>query len=304
VHRGDTFEIGTPQAGNINTVSLVRLSSVTHAFNANQRINLLPPQLEGGSLKVTVPLNPNVCLPGHYMLFILDQQGVPSMAKIMQITAPIGAAAQIRRGAQPEALAASTPTSAREAPKDAFALSTMVRDAARGTQVVVGITGTCPYGISACWGGANEALRNLEGVRYVDPIPDGYRSTATVYLEDDRLPALNRWDEQFRQMVHDTYLMRGVEVSLKGTLEAWDDVLVMVADGRRPSVELVPLGPGEKIQWDRAAARPEPVSPNEGAAYNILTRSSQAAGAQQLTVTGPLLQTEAGYRLKVRQVQS
>jgi hypothetical protein len=56
----------------------------------------------------------------------------------------------------------------------------MVRGAARGTRVVAGIMGTCPYGIAACWGGANEALRSLEGVEYVDPIPDGDRSTATM----------------------------------------------------------------------------------------------------------------------------
>jgi hypothetical protein len=80
-------------------------------------------------------------------------------------------------------------------------------------------------------------------------------------------------------------------------------MLVMVAEGRRPSVERAPLDPGDKIQWDRAAARPEPVTPSESAAHNTLTHSSQAARTRQLTVTGPLLQTAAGYRLKVRQVQ-
>ena len=80
---------------------------------------------------------------------------------------------------QPEAVAAGAAT-AREAPKDAFALRATVRAAASGTRVVAGITGICPYGIAACWGGANEALRSLEGVQYVDPIPDGDSSTATA----------------------------------------------------------------------------------------------------------------------------
>ena len=303
VQYGDTFEIGTAQPEEIATISLIRLSSVTHSFNASQRINFLLPQVEGGSLKATAPPNANVCPPGYYLLFILNSQGVPSVAKIVQISAPAGAAARALEAAQPEALPASAPAAAHDAPRDAYALRAVVRDAARGTRVVAGIMGSCPYGIAACWGGANEALRSLEGVEYVDPIPDGDRSTATIYLEDDRLPALDHWSDQFRQMVRDTYLMRGVEVSLKGTVEARDDVLVMVAEGRRPSVELAPLDPGEKIQWDRAAGRPEPVTPSEGAAYHTLTHSSQAARTQQLTVTGPLLQTEAGYRLKVRQVQ-
>jgi hypothetical protein len=179
----------------------------------------------------------------------------------------------------------------------------MVHEAARGTRVVVGIRGTCPYGISACWGGANEALRNLEGVRYVDPIPDGYRSTATLYLEDNRLPALDHWDDQFRQMVHESYVLRGVEVSLRGTVGAQDAALVLAGEGQRPPVELAPLGPGDKIQWDRTAASPEAVEPGEATAYNRASRSLGVAGARRLTVTGPLHQTRAGYRLQVRLVE-
>ncbi len=303
-HYGDTFEIGTAQPEEIATISLIRLSSVTHSFNASQRVNFLRPQVEGGSLKATAPPNANVCPPGHHMLFILNSQGVPSVAKIVQISAPAGAAAQALEAARPEALEASAPASAREAPKDAFALRAMVRDAARGTQVVVGITGTCPYGIAACWGGANEALRSLEGVEYVDPIPDGDRSTATVYLQDDRLPALDHWDEQFRRMVHATYLLRGAEVSLKGTAATRDGTLVLAGQGRRPPVELIPLSPGEKIQWDRATGSREPVEPSEAAAYDTLIRSSGATdAARRLTVTGPLSQTAAGYLLQVRLVE-
>ena len=259
VQYGDTFEIGTAQPEQIATISLIRLSSVTHSFNAGQRINFLPPQVEGGSLKATAPPNANVCPPGHYLLFILNSQGVPSVAKIVQIPAPAAAAARAQEAAQPEALAAGTPASAQQAPRDAFALRAMVRGAARGTRVVVGIRGTCPYGIAACWGGANEALRSLEGVEYVDPIPDGDSSTATVYLEDDRLPALDHWNEQFRQMVHDTYLLRGVEVTLTGTIEARNDVFVMVAEGRDLRLSWLPStqeGRSSGIRRPEARRRP------------------------------------------------
>jgi galactose oxidase len=303
VHYGDTFEIGTAQPGEIATISLIHVSSVTHSFNAGQRINFLLPQVEGGNLMATAPPNANVCPPGHYMLFILNSQGVPSVAKIVQISAPAQAAAQAVEGAQPEALVASRPPSAREAPKDAFALRAMVRSAARGTRVVVGIVGVCPYGIAACWGGANEALRSLEGVEYVDPIPDGERSTATVYLEDDRLPALDHWDDQFRRMVHQTYALRGFEVTLNGTIETRDGVLLLAGEGRKPPVELAPLAPGGKIQWDPAASGPQPAEPGEASAYDTLARSSGATDARRLTVTGPLQQTGAGYRLQVRVVE-
>lgn len=303
VHYGDTFEIGTAQPEDIATISLIRLSSVTHSFNANQRINFLVPRVGGGSLQATAPPNANVCPPGHYMLFILNGQGVPSVAKIIQISASAAAAAQAREAARPEVVAVGAPASAREAPKDAFALRAMVLDAARGTRVEVGIRGNCPYGIAACWGGANEALRSLEGVQYVDPIPDGDRSTAIVYLEDDGLPALHHWDDQFPRMVHQTYVLRGVEVTLTGTVEARNDVFVLAGDGRRPPVELIPLDPGGKIQWETATGAPQAAEPSEAAAYDTLTRSAEAVGPRPLTVTGPLHQTQAGYRLQVRLVE-
>jgi galactose oxidase len=303
VHYGDTFKIGTAQPGQIATISLIRLSSATHSFNVGQRINFLLPQIQGGSLMATAPPSADVCPPGHYMLFILNSQGVPSVATIVQISAPAQAAAPAVEAARPEALIASAPTAARDAPKDAFALRAMVRDAAAGTPVVVGIRGTCPYGIAACWGGANEALRSLEGVQYVDPIPDGDRSTATVYLEDDRLPALDHWDDQFRRLVRQTYVLRGVEVTINGTVEARDGVLLLAGEGRRPPVELAPLDPGGKIQWDPAAAGPQAAEPGEASAYDTLARSSGATDARRLTVTGPLQQAGTGYRLQVRVVE-
>jgi hypothetical protein len=295
VQYSDTFEIGTAQPEQIATVSLIRLSSVTHSFNAGQRINFLPFQVAGGTLTAIAPPNANVCPPGHYMLFIVSLQGVPSVAKIIQVTAPVAA--------QPEAVAVSAPALVRQVPKDAFALRATIRAAASGTRVVAGITGICPYGIAACWGGANEALRRLEGVQYVDPIPDGDRSTATLYLEDDGLPALDHWDDQFRGMVHQTYELRGVEVTLTGTIEARNDAFVLADEGRRPPVELLPLAPGGKIQWDPATRGPQAAEPGEAGAYDTLTRSAGAVGVRPLTVTGPLHQTQAGYRLQVRLVE-
>jgi galactose oxidase len=76
VHYGDTFRIGTAKPEQIATISLIRLSSVTHSFNAGQRINFLPSQVVGGTLTATAPPNANACPPGHYMLFIVSLEGV------------------------------------------------------------------------------------------------------------------------------------------------------------------------------------------------------------------------------------
>jgi galactose oxidase len=295
VRYGDTFEIGTAQPEQIATISMIRLSSVTHSFNAGQRINFLSSQIVGGTLMATAPPNANICPPGHYMLFIVNLQGVPSVAKIIQVSAPAAA--------QPEAVAVGASALARQGATDVFAQRTAVRAAARGTRVVAGITGSCPYGIAACWGGANEALRSLEGVQYVDPIPDGNSSTATLYLEDDGLPALAHWDDQFRRMVRQAYQLRGVEVTLTGAIEEQNDVLVLAGEGSRPPVELAPLDPGGKIQWDPAAQGPQAAEPGEMGAYDTLTRSARAVGAGPVTVTGPLHQTQTEYHLQVRLIE-
>jgi hypothetical protein len=84
---GRTFTVGTPDAAGITKVSLIRLGSVTHAFDENQRYIGLGFTRTPGGLIVAAPANPNLAPPGHYMLFILNGNGVPSVARIIQITA-------------------------------------------------------------------------------------------------------------------------------------------------------------------------------------------------------------------------
>ncbi|HTM57306.1 MAG TPA: galactose oxidase-like domain-containing protein [Candidatus Udaeobacter sp.] len=85
VSYGQTFFVPTPDGASITKVTWIRLSASTHAFNMNQRINRLSFAATTGGLNVTAPSNPNLCPPGHYMLFILNGTGVPSKAKIVQI---------------------------------------------------------------------------------------------------------------------------------------------------------------------------------------------------------------------------
>jgi galactose oxidase len=84
---GQTFFVQTPNATGITKVTWIRLPSVTHAFDQNQRINRLNFSQATGGLNVTAPSSANLCPAGHYMLFILDSNGVPSVAKIIQINA-------------------------------------------------------------------------------------------------------------------------------------------------------------------------------------------------------------------------
>ena len=51
----------------------------------NQRIEALGFNRVTGGLDVTVPSNRNRLPPGHYMLFILNGAGVPSVATIVRV---------------------------------------------------------------------------------------------------------------------------------------------------------------------------------------------------------------------------
>lgn len=79
-----TFRVLTPTASSIGRVSLVRLGSVTHGFDMNQRYQALAFTADATGLTVTLTTRKHTP-PGHYMLFILNGSGVPSVAKIVQV---------------------------------------------------------------------------------------------------------------------------------------------------------------------------------------------------------------------------
>jgi hypothetical protein len=82
---GQSFDVGTSHPDMVNAVNWIRLSSVTHSNNMNQRINVLKFAANGPVVTVRAPANANLCPPGHYMLFVLNKDRVPSVARIIRI---------------------------------------------------------------------------------------------------------------------------------------------------------------------------------------------------------------------------
>jgi hypothetical protein len=83
---GQQFTIYTPDAPDISTVALIRSSTVTHAFNPDQRyVGLAIDQRTSTSLGVTAPPTPEIAPPGYYMLFVLNNEGTPSHAKFLRL---------------------------------------------------------------------------------------------------------------------------------------------------------------------------------------------------------------------------
>jgi galactose oxidase len=82
---GQPFPITTSDAGQVVRVTLLRLSSVTHAFDQSQRFVELAFRRTAGGLTVTAPAANVVAPPGPYLLAILNSAGIPSVAQILQL---------------------------------------------------------------------------------------------------------------------------------------------------------------------------------------------------------------------------
>jgi hypothetical protein len=82
---GTSFVATTPEGSSIAKVTLVRLGSVTHSFDQNQRFMTLTFEAGTTGITVTAPASPNLAPPGDYLLFILNGDGVPSVGRFVRI---------------------------------------------------------------------------------------------------------------------------------------------------------------------------------------------------------------------------
>jgi PKD repeat protein len=83
---GTSFQVQTPDAANIVSVVLMKNGMSTHAFDMEQRMVGLTFTQGSGALTVTGPPNGNIAPPGYYMLFLINNAGVPSVAQFVQVS--------------------------------------------------------------------------------------------------------------------------------------------------------------------------------------------------------------------------
>ncbi|EUC43170.1 copper radical oxidase [Bipolaris oryzae ATCC 44560] len=71
---------------NDHTFSLVRMGSVTHSVNSDQRrVPMNNVQRNAATFTMKLPNDSGVLIPGFYYLFAMDARGVPSIAKTLQV---------------------------------------------------------------------------------------------------------------------------------------------------------------------------------------------------------------------------
>ncbi len=82
-----TINMSGPATG--LTFALVRIGSVTHSVNTDQRrvpLTTVVASSQGSVYTATLPSDSGVLIPGAYYLFVLNAQGVPSVARTVQVT--------------------------------------------------------------------------------------------------------------------------------------------------------------------------------------------------------------------------
>lgn len=312
------FEITVGANDDIRKISLVRLGSVTHSCNMNQSLMFLDIKKKDKSKsKITVqaPSNPilappgpqppsqiKMAPPGHYMLFVLDQFNIPSEAPIVLVTAATKPAPlKVPLGKRIAQIAPSIE------PVQLLQRNQEIIDKSEVPPVTVGLKPGCPYGLAACWGGAFEALRHISDVDVVRPVPSYEESVAHVYLKKDVLPDIDVWRSQFQRVANGSYVIRGIEVTLAGTVTRKrigdNEHFTIVDDSNKAEVFLAQLQQGSKVQWDRETGKPQSSTSEEAAAFVRLSEAvTQHEKGLKLEVTGPLQKTDmANSLLEVRE---
>ncbi|KAK1757023.1 hypothetical protein QBC47DRAFT_359500 [Echria macrotheca] len=273
-------------------VSILRLGSMTHCRNMSQSILFLDFQQNGDTVTVVPPAHPNLATPGYYMLFALDQEGVPSEGFIFHLvpeeyvvpkTQPRDDFSKKAKGPK-DRMAAPPPPTIQPGLRE---YNEQVMAEQGRPPVVVGVTPVCPYGLGACWGGAFDGLRRIKDVNIVAPKPSQTNALAYVYPTDPKLiPDIDVWRKEFGDTVNASYHIRGFEMTFDGTVTKKNNGLVLTTAWGK-TLSLAPFTQASQLKYDIKSISAQPVTDEETGAYGKLVKAV-GAGLGKAKVTGTL----------------
>lgn len=80
-------EVSVKTDRRVSSFALVRMSAATHSVNNDQRrVWIAPTRVSDTEYRLGLPTNPGQLLPGNWMLFAVNAEGVPSVATILRVT--------------------------------------------------------------------------------------------------------------------------------------------------------------------------------------------------------------------------
>jgi hypothetical protein len=82
---GDAINLTVGPTDKIARLNLVRTGSATHSSNSDQRFITLPFTQTAQNVTATLLSDSTVLVPGHYMLFVFNNAGVPSVARMLNV---------------------------------------------------------------------------------------------------------------------------------------------------------------------------------------------------------------------------
>jgi hypothetical protein len=80
---GESFDLGV--TGDVVAASLISPGSSTHQTDTNARLVDLAITGSGATRRATTPANPALLPPGPYMLTVLSSEGIPSIARWINV---------------------------------------------------------------------------------------------------------------------------------------------------------------------------------------------------------------------------
>ncbi len=85
VSLGQSFEVTLSGDERISEINFIRTGAATHSFDQSQRNIPLEFVQNAETLTLTLPVSANVIPPGHYLLFVVNDEGTPSVAPIIEV---------------------------------------------------------------------------------------------------------------------------------------------------------------------------------------------------------------------------
>ena len=85
---GQAISLVTDAVG-VSRAHLIKLGAPTHSENQDQRLVPLAHRASAGRLELVMPASRHAAPPGHYLLFVVDGAGVPSIGAMVELGQPL-----------------------------------------------------------------------------------------------------------------------------------------------------------------------------------------------------------------------
>ncbi|PCJ12627.1 MAG: hypothetical protein COB04_17470 [Gammaproteobacteria bacterium] len=82
---GDPISFDVGSSDTISRVTLIKSGAVTHSFNSEQRFYELAFNKTNNTITGTLPSSSSILTPGYYLLFVINDQGTPSVGRLITL---------------------------------------------------------------------------------------------------------------------------------------------------------------------------------------------------------------------------